>query len=60
MCYDMKDYTTVEREKGALTKLARHLEIERALIATRDSEGEIEADGLKIEVMSVWKWLLVC
>ncbi len=58
VCYDMKADMTVDREKGALIKLASHLEIKRAMIITRDSEGEIEEDGLKIEVMPVWKWLL--
>ncbi len=57
-CYDMKDDTTVEREKGALVKLANHLDIQRALIITRDSESVIEKEGLKIEVLPVWKWLL--
>ncbi len=58
VCYDMKADTTVDREKGALIKLASHLEIKRAMIITRDSEDEIEEGGLKIEVMPVWKWLL--
>ena len=53
----MQDDTTVEREKGALIKMASHLDIQRALIVTRDSEGEIE-EGLKIEILPVWKWLL--
>ncbi len=58
VCYGMKDATTVEREKGALVKLAGHLEIEQALIITRDSEGVIEEGGLRIEILPVWKWLL--
>lgn len=58
-CYDMKDDTTVEREKGALVKLSSHLDVQRALIITRDSEGEIEEGGLKIEILPVWKWLLM-
>ncbi len=58
VCYDMKDDNTLLREKGALTKLASHLEIKRALIITRDSESEMEEEGLKIEVQPVWKWLL--
>lgn len=58
-CYDMKDDATVDREKGALVKLASHLDVQRALIITRDSEGEIEEGGLKIEVLPVWKWLLM-
>ncbi len=59
VCFDMKDDTTLLREKGALLKLASHLEIKRALIITRDSESEIEEEGLRIEVMPVWKWLLL-
>lgn len=57
-CYDMKDDATVQREKGALVKLASHIDIQRALIITRDSEDEMEEDGLKIEVLPIWKWLL--
>lgn len=58
-CYDMRDEATAEREKGALVKLAGHVDIQRALIITRDSEFELEEGGLKIEVLPVWKWLLM-
>lgn len=58
-CYDMKDDTTVERERGALVKLASHMDVQRALIITRDCEDVIEEGGLKIEVLPIWKWLLM-
>ena len=46
------------REVGNLAKLARIDHVHRLLIVTKDEENLIERDGLKIEVIPAWKYLL--
>ena len=58
-CYSMSDIQTADREIGALVKLHTFEPLKRAIIVTRDEENTIKADnGLTIEVIPVWKWLL--
>ena len=58
-CYSMSDMQTADREIGALVKLHAFEPLKRAIIVTRDEENTIKADnGLTIEVIPVWKWLL--
>lgn len=56
--YSLTDETTLNREKCALVKFAKSYGVKTALIVTRDSEQEIEEEGLRIEVVPVWKWLI--
>ena len=56
--YNITDDTTFERETKALIKLNAAFEISKAIIITHDDERDIEIDGLKIEVIPIWKWLL--
>lgn len=56
--YDMEEESTRKREIKALTSLNSHIPLKRALIVTRDSEELIEFNGLTIEVVPVWKWIL--
>ncbi len=56
--YSIEDLTTRERETRALVKLAQTFNIKRAVIITRDEEAVIKTDGLTIEVIPAWKWLL--
>ena len=59
VCYSLGDVETFQRETGALIKLANHVPLRRMVIITRDEERTIELpDGMKIEVIPVWKWLL--
>ncbi len=59
VCYSLDDTDTKEREVNALSRfLAAHPGY-RASIVTRDSEQRIDEGGLSIEVIPVWKWLLI-
>lgn len=49
---------TFDREVKALLKFSKILECDKLLIITLDYEQAIEIDNKKIEVISVWKWLL--
>jgi predicted AAA+ superfamily ATPase len=48
----------MEREIRAITKSADYLKIHNAVIVTRDEEMDIEKDGVHIQILPVWKWLL--
>ena len=49
---------TLQREVSALLKLNQHSPLKRMLIVTMDDERTIDADGPKIEVVPIWKWLM--
>lgn len=56
--YRMSDEATLQREIKALTALHALYPLQRAIIVTYEDEGVIEQDGLKIEIVAVWKWVL--
>ena len=58
VCYSMQDPQTRNREVSALKSLNNFRLMQRNLIITRGEEETITADGLTIEVVPVWKWLL--
>lgn len=55
--FDMTETETWEREVSALATLHKAFPLQRALIVTRDTESQIEYNGLSIEVNPIWKWL---
>lgn len=55
--FDINDPETREREVSALAALNKAFPLQQALIITRDTEMQIERDGLNIEVIPIWKWL---
>ena len=56
--FSLSESTTFERETKALVKIAGSFEIEKAIIVTYDDERTIEVDGVSIDIVPVWKWLL--
>lgn len=56
--YRMSDETTLKRETNALTALHALHPLKRAIIVTYEDEGELEKDGLKVEIIPVWKYAL--
>lgn len=59
VCYTMNDAEgTFERETKALVKVQSRLSCRKNIIVTYDDESVIEKDGLKIEVLPVWRFLL--
>ena len=55
---DINDGNTRKREIGALTALNRYCRLQKAAIVTLDQEETFEAEGLTIEVVPIYKWLL--
>ncbi len=56
--YSMADADTEKREVDALLKLNQVLPMQRLMVITKDEEREIVKDGMTIEVVPVWKWML--
>lgn len=56
--FRMSEEATLEREIKALVALHGLYETQRNLIITYEYEGIMERDGIKIEIIPVWKWLL--
>ncbi len=59
VCYTMNDAEgTFERETKALLKFQSRLSCRRNIIVTYDDEGIVEIEGVRIEVIPAWKFLL--
>ena len=49
---------TKERETRAFVKLSKFIPDSRCLLITNSEEDTLKCDGIKIEVIPIWKWLL--
>ena len=58
VCYSLNDIGTRKRETTELLQLSKRIEVKRMLIITMDEESIIVETDIKIEVVSIWKWLL--
>lgn len=59
VCYTMKDATeTSEREVKGLAQIGKNLSCRHRIIVTYEDEAELDYDGMKIEVIPAWKFLL--
>lgn len=59
VCYNLDNSDgTFDREVNALLKLSDVLACRKRIIITRDAERVVEIDGITIEVIPAWKWLL--
>lgn len=59
VCYSLGDADTRKRELGAFRHLPEKLPCTRRVVITYDEEeGDIVQDGIHVEVMPAWKWLL--
>ena len=59
VCYTMNDAEgTFERETGALIKVQSRLSCRRNIVVTYSDEDIIEKDGVRIEIIPVWKFML--
>ena len=56
--YNLNDAKTRKREITALLQLSKRVEVKKSLIITKDEEGTISENGINIEVIPIWKWLL--
>ena len=57
-CYNLNDVETYDREVNALLQLAKRMEVKKMLIISKDEENIISENGMEIEVIPIWKWLL--
>ena len=58
VCYSLQDAETRKREVGALLKMSRQIDVKKMVVITKDEEDTISEQGINIEVIPVWKWLL--
>jgi hypothetical protein len=58
VCYSLNDAETYKREITALLQMAKHIEVKKMLVITRDEERVIVENGVSIEVVPAWKWIL--
>ncbi len=59
VCYTMNDAeSSFDRETKALVKVQSRLSCRRNIIVTYGDEDMIEKDGVRIEVIPAWKFLL--
>lgn len=56
--YSIEDIEAYDREVGGLIKFLKAYKQYRGIIITWDTERQITEDGITIEVVPVWKWLL--
>ena len=54
------DPKTMRRELSAFEKMSKKLPITRRIVITLDEEKTIETDTDLIEIIPIWKWLLMC
>jgi predicted AAA+ superfamily ATPase len=55
---DIDSEKTKEREINGLVQCAKETGLKEGLIITKDKEGHIEVEGIKIKFIPLWKWLL--
>jgi predicted AAA+ superfamily ATPase len=56
--YSIDDLDTYEREAGGLVKFLKAHKQYQGIIVTWDTERQIVEDGITIEAIPVWKWLI--
>ena len=56
--YTIDDLVTYDREVGGLIKFLKAYKQYHGIIITWDTERQISEDGITIEVVPIWKWLL--
>jgi hypothetical protein len=59
VCYGLDEPATRKREVSALLKASEKYQVKKRYIITYNSEETMEENGRKIEVLPLWKWLLL-
>ena len=55
----LEDIDTKEREIRAFAKLNNFIPGSKCILITNSEEAKLEYDGIDIEVIPIWKWLLM-
>ncbi len=58
VCYDLSDAKTRRRELQALAEAGEELGAKSGLMLTWEEEGRESYQGVEVEVMPVWRWVL--
>ncbi len=58
-CFSIADENTKKREIKALLKASKGLKCNDLIIITWDEEGEEEIDSKRINIIPLWKWLIL-
>ena len=58
VAFSIADHTARQRELSAFKSLPQRLPCSKRVVLTYDEEETINYNGLKIEVLPIWKWLL--
>ena len=56
--YSMADADTFKRETDGLITLLSVQPVSKMMVVTMEEENTVEIDGLHIEIVPLWKWLL--
>ena len=54
----LDDIDTKERETRAFAKLNAYIPDTKCILITNSEEANLDYDGIQIEVVPIWKWLL--
>lgn len=58
VCLDISDSDTFDRETKAFINLKKFLPEMKCTILTFDEEKDIEVDGVAIQIVPMWKWMM--
>ena len=58
VCADISEKKTHAREIRGILEAASEFNLKKALIITREFEGETIEDGMEITFLPIWKWLI--
>lgn len=59
VCYNISNEETAQRETAAFVALNRYKPMRRNIIITRDDERTVSVNGITVEIIPIWKFLLV-
>ncbi len=59
VCWDIADDKTNGREMNGLVDAMKEFKLKEGVIITEDAEGTEIVDGMKINYLPLWKWLLI-
>lgn len=59
VCYESINTEVEQRETKALVEASGELDVKKLTVLTWDEKREVERDGLTIEFIPLWEWLVV-
>jgi predicted AAA+ superfamily ATPase len=58
VCYDLTDASTHKREVAGLIAACKFCKTSKGIILTMDEEAQLQENGINIDIIPVWKYLL--